>query len=53
MKDNNNDQKNSPVTTVERSAFRPLSLRDIAVAQLPAEHPTEILRPTYNKSTKN
>ena len=53
MKECKNVKKDSPVTTVERSGFRRISLHDMVVAKLPAEYPITVLRPTDNQSTKN
>ena len=53
MKEVNDVEKNSPVTSVERSGFRRISLHDLVVAKLPAEYPVTVLRPTDNQSTKN
>ena len=53
MKETKNVKKDSPVTSVERSGFRRISLHDLVVAKLPAEYPVTVLRPTDNQSTKN
>jgi len=50
MKGTEHVQKDSPVTTVERSGFRRTSLRDVAVAKLPPDYPVTLLRPTDSES---
>lgn len=53
MKDTNNVKKDSVVTTVERSGFERISIHDMVVAHLPADHPVEILRHTDSESGKD
>lgn len=50
MKENKHVEKDSVVTTVERSGFERLSIHDLVVAHLPADYPVEVLRHSDSES---